>query len=344
MLLPAKPRKILIRSTNWIGDAIMTTPAVKTIRQNFPDCHIALLVNSWVAPVFAASTDLDEIIIIDHQGRHKGVLGLWRLSQEIRLLGFEVVILLQNAFKAAFFAFLAGIPVRAGFKRDGRSIFLTVPIPIKAETRKLHHVFYYQQLVVDLGLRRAPNVLTLTVARQDKEWAQQFIDCLATKIIIGLNPGATFGPSKCWPAEKYGQLVAELAGEYDWQFLVFGSEADYEVGEIIKGYYPDKILNLMGKTSLGQVMALIELSTVFVTNDSGLMHVGAALHTPLVAIFGSTDEVATGPFAKNVKVVKRDLSCQPCMKRQRCKDFRCMNEITVADVSRKVRELLGPCD
>ncbi|NTV14095.1 MAG: lipopolysaccharide heptosyltransferase II [Desulfobulbaceae bacterium] len=340
-LLSFHPQKILIRSTNWIGDAIMTTPAVRTIRANFPAAHIAILAYPWVADVFLASPHVDEVIIFQRDGEHRGLRGLWRLARQLAARNFDLAILLQNAFKAALIVRLAGIPVRAGYSRDGRRLLLTEPVAIRPEIRQLHQVHYYQGLCRDLGLKPGSDELFLQLPPAAESWAQKFSADFPGRPVIGLNPGAAYGPAKCWPVERYGALAARLAGELNAVIPVFGTAADVQTAAAIKSFAPEAVVDLAGTTSLAEAMALIGHCHTFVTNDSGLMHVAAAQKTPLVAIFGSTDPVATGPFAERVVVLRKNLDCQPCFRTHCRADFRCMTEIGVEEVLAAVRQLLA---
>jgi len=339
--LPCNPKKILIRSTNWIGDAIMTTPAVRTIRANFPGAHIAILAYPWVADVFAASPHVDEVIIFDRDGQHRGLKGLWRLARQLAVRDFDLAILLQNAFKAALIVRLAGVPVRAGYSRDGRRLLLTHPVALRPEVKKLHQVHYYQGLCRDLGLQPGPDELFLQLAPAAEEWANAFAASCGGRPLIGLNPGAAYGPAKCWPVARYGALAGHLASELNAVIPVFGTTADAQTAAAIKACAPAQVINLAGATSLAQAMALIGRCDAFVTNDSGLMHVAAAQKTPLVAIFGSTDPVATGPFSDRALVLRKELDCQPCFRTHCRADFRCMTEIGVEEVLAAVRQLLA---
>ena len=327
------PKKILIRSTNWIGDAIMTTPAVRTIRENFPAAEITLLAYPWVADIFTACPHVDRVMLYDKKGRHKGLAGMWRLGRELAAQRFDMAILLQNAFSAAVLALLAGIPVRAGYRRDGRGLLLTHGVAIRKSTRARHQVYYYQEMLKDLGLVCGPQELFLALPDSAMAWARDFLAAKAKKPVVGLNPGAAYGPAKRWPADRYAGLAKRLAEEQGATLLVFGTTADAEAAAEIGAAAVGQVHDLTGKTTLAQAMALIGLCDAFVTNDSGLMHVAAALKTPLVAIFGSTDSVATGPFSPKVEVVNKKLPCSPCLKTH-CprNDFACMLEIGVDEV------------
>ncbi|MGE4560402.1 MAG: lipopolysaccharide heptosyltransferase II, partial [Desulfobulbus sp.] len=319
---PQHPQKILVRSTNWIGDAVMTTPAVRTIRENFPESEITLLAHPWVGDVFRFSPRIDRLLVYEKKGRHKGIRGMVQLARELRQERFDCAILLQNAFEAAFITWMAGIPVRAGYTTDGRGLLLTHGVHKTMEAVKKHEVYYYQRIMLGLGLRPAVNELELFIPGDQINAVKARVGAMAgfeigSRPLIGLNPGAAFGPAKRWPAEKYAQLAQLICRDFPAWIVLFGSEADHATcTEIIaqSGTAAPRMLNLAGATSLVEAMALIGECDVFVTNDSGLMHVAAALHTPLVAIFGSTDHVATGPYSDNAVILRKPLPCSPCKK------------------------------
>ncbi|GBE12089.1 ADP-heptose--LPS heptosyltransferase 2 [bacterium BMS3Bbin14] len=346
-LLPGDLKKILIRSTNWIGDAIMTTPAVRTVRRNFPAAEITLLAMPWVADVFRASPDIDRIIHYEKNGRHHGLAGKMRLALDLKRESFEAAVLLQNAFEAALITSLARIPVRGGYTTDGRGLLLTHGVKKQADIGRRHQVHYYQEMLRGLGLRPGPDDLELVLPDSASRWAGEFLQEKGLEpgaLIIGLNPGAAYGPAKRWPSNKFAALAAELCRKTEALVLIFGTEADCAVAERIgiEAAAGARIVNLAGRTSLSQAMALIGRCTVFVTNDSGLMHVSAALHTRTVAIFGSTDPVATGPASDHAIVVRTEIACSPCLKTHCPKQhFQCMEKIKVEDVLTAVYEHLG---
>jgi heptosyltransferase II len=338
--LPSQPEKILIRSTNWIGDAVMTTPAIRSIRRHFPRACITLLAQPWVADVFQACPHIDRIILYEKQGKHQGIKGLLRLSASLRTEGYDLALLLQNAFEAALISLLARIPVRAGYASDARGLLLTHGIPQPQKPYSKHHVHYYQELLQGLGIQTAENRLELFIdsaelRRVDPLLAETF--SRQQKPLIGLNPGAAYGPAKRWPKEKYAALAEQLLASTGGNLLVFGTAADQEAGTLIAAAAPDRVLDLTGKTHLAFALACISRCQVFVTNDSGLMHVAAALNIPLVVLFGSTDAVATGPFSERATVIRKPLSCSPCLK-SHCPQghFQCMEQIAVEEVAHAV--------
>lgn len=340
--LPGDIHKLLIRSTNWIGDAVMTTPAVRSIRRNFPDTEITLLALPWVGDIFRASPHIDRIFTYDRNGRHAGLKGKLLLARDLREQGFDAAILLQNAFEAAFIAMLARIPVRAGYTTDGRGLLLTHGVKKSRVIKNRHQVHYYQEMLKGLGLKPGPDELELFIGDEDMLWAASALVQYCTgrkKRVVGVNPGAAYGPAKRWPAEKYAGLARRLCSDADTLVLVFGTKEDRVAANTIQKAVNSQIcvVDLTGKTTLGQAMAMIKLCNVFVTNDSGLMHVAAALNTPTVAIFGSTDHVATGPRGDNASIVRTELDCSPCLETH-CprKHFRCMEDIQVDDVEQAV--------
>jgi len=338
-LLQLNSSTILVRSTNWIGDAVMTLPAVRSIRQNFPEARISILAQPWVADLFTANRYVDEVLIYQKKGEHAGLRGLLRLAAELRPRRFSTAILLQNAFEAALLARLAGIPVIAGYSRDARRPLLSHAAVISKEIRKKHQVYYYQDMLRQLGLQTGADTLYLELAAELRDWAEDFVDKLP-RPLIGLNPGAAYGPAKRWPAEKYALLAKRLAETTGGTILVFGTDADRKAAETIAKATPS-LTDLTGRTSLSQAMGLIECCDVFVTNDSGLMHVAAAAKTPLVAIFGSTDAVATGPFSDRAVIIQKELPCIPCLKPECSRDFRCMEDISVEEVAEAAINLLA---
>lgn len=346
---PHHPNKILVRSTNWIGDAVMTTPAVRTIRENFPESEITMLVHPWVSDVFRYSPRVDRLFIYEKKGRHKGPRGMLQLAGELRQEQFDCAILLQNAFEAALITLVAGIPVRGGYTTDGRGLLLTHGVHKINELNKKHEVNYYQRILLGLGLRPAVNELELFIPGNHIDAAKQRIEDLTgehlkSAPLIGFNPGAAFGPAKRWPTEKFAELAEMLCRRTKARILLFGSAADKETAVRIigrAGAAASRMIDLTGATTLIEAMALIGECDVFVTNDSGLMHVAAALRTPLVAIFGSTDHIATGPFSDNAVVIRKPLPCSPC-KKTHCpeKHFRCMKLIDSNEVGAAVFRLL----
>jgi heptosyltransferase-2 len=330
-------QRIVIRSANWVGDAIMTTPAVATIRDRFPKARITVLAKPWVVPVFEHNPHVDEVMVYQANDRHRGPLGIWRLAGELRQRHFDLAILFQNAFEAALIAWLARIPRRLGFTTDGRSLLLTHRIRSWRGLKKGHLIDYYLGLLTGAGMVAKNRKLSLTIAPREQSGAQERLTALgipANVPVIGLNPGAAYGTAKRWPAERYIRLGRRLIQTQHAFLLVFGGPGEARLGEEIAGRIGDGCLNLCNRTSLREAMALIQCCRVFVTNDSGLMHVAAALDVPQVVIIGPTDPVATGPANSASRIVHLPGSCElaPCLKPDCPLDHRCMTAIGMDSV------------
>jgi heptosyltransferase-2 len=353
-LVPVDPqniRRILIRGTNWVGDAVMSIPAMRSVRRIFPGAHISLLVRPWVHDVYSAVDFVDRILDFDKEGAHGGWLGRARLARSLRGMEFDMALLLQNAFEAAFLAWAAGIPVRIGYARDGRSLLLTHSCRIDPELRNAHQVYYYLGILSAAGLlesgqqhaREQDLDIRIGVRPSDAEGAGALLAASGIRegeTLVGLNPGAHYGSAKRWLPDRYARVGDALAGRYSAHVVLFGSAGERPFAEAIADQMRHPALVLAGRTTLGQLMALIQRCSLLITNDSGPMHLAAALDVPQLAIFGSTSEVATGPLSGRAEVIKEPVDCSPCFRRECPIDLRCMTGITVERVVRAAERRL----
>ena len=337
-------KRLLIRSTNWVGDAIMTTPAVRAIRKGFPNARISILAKPWVAPVFENSPHIDHLIIYDGKGIHKGIFGKLRLARDIKKYGFDAAILLQNAFEAALITFLAGIPIRIGYNTDARKMLLTHAVSCTDEIKRKHQTGYYLNILTGIGIKTSHRDLYLELGQKNRFQAGRILmeqHITRHDKLVGINPSATFGPAKQWPLDRYADLADRIHAYTNAKIIVFGGPKDRKLGKDISRMMQHRPIDLAGKTALGEAMALIEKCALFITNDSGLMHVAAALNVPLIAIFGSTNSTATGPLSSNSRVVQVPTNCNPCLKPECPKGhLNCMDQIGVDMVLDIVKEIL----
>ncbi len=336
--LGAQPlQRILVRSTNWIGDAVMTTPALAALRAHYPQAEIVLLANPLVAELFQFHPSIDRVIIYDRKGYHRGFSGLWRIARELRANRFDAAILLQNAIEAALIAVLALIRKRAGYTTDGRRLLLNYPVPVTDEDKRCHHTDYYLGLLAQLGITGGNGHLCLACSHAEQQWAQSV---LPDGDVIAINPGAAYGSAKRWLPERFAEVGDALSERYGATILLTGGPGEIEIGRDIAAAMRCQPVNMIGKTSVREMMALLSHSRLLVTNDSGPMHVAAAFSVPIVAVFGPTDHTTTSPAAENVKIVRKPVDCAPCLLRQCPTDHRCMTAITAADVVAAVTQLL----
>jgi len=319
---------ILIRATNWVGDAVMSLPALAAVRERFPAARVTILAKPWVADLYARETFANGVILYDPKRR-------WQMIRELRKRRFDCAILLQNAFEAALMAWLAGIPTRIGYNRDGRGVLLTtaVRVPKPGETPP-HQRFYYLEL-----LRRAGVIDGLP----NSERIRLQPPAVERKAIIGVSPGAAYGGAKRWLPERFTEAALQLARERRYSVALFGSKDEREICERIEAEVSRngcQVVNYAGRTSLAQFIELAAACEVFLTNDSGAMHIASALGIPTVAIFGATDDVATGPTGPLARVVREPVECSPCLLRECPIDHRCMKRVSAERVAEQALALL----
>lgn len=337
-LLDPSINRILIRAVNWIGDAVMTTPALSAVRAGFPQATITIAANPLVAELFRVHPCCDRVLVYDKKGTHRGTRGLLRFAADLRRERFDLAVLFQNAVEAALMTALAGIPRRAGYRTDGRGLFLTHGVPVGEGERRLHHTDYYLRMLEEVGIRGGDRRLLLTCTPEEFDWARQ---TLGPGSWIAVNPGAAYGSAKRWIPSRFAEVADRLAGEFGVRVLLTGGPGEAEIGRDIESAMTTAPLNLVGRTTVRQLMALLACCRLMVTNDSGPMHVAAAFGVPIVAVFGPTDHTTTSPLVDSCRIVRKETDCAPCLLRQCPTDHRCMEAITAEDVLQQARELMG---
>lgn len=338
--LPSGLSKILIRGTNWIGDAVMTLPAVNSIRAAFPKAHLAVLAKPPVTDIYRMFSPADEIIPYD--SKFDNPLGVLRLAHKLRKKKFDAAILLQNAIEAAIIARAAGIPVRAGYNSDGRGFLLTHAVRRTENIFRVHQINYYLEMVKALGCKDVDNTLHLEAyvsPANAREVLKQYLP-RNTRGIVGIAPGATYGPAKKWLAERFAAVADRLSMDLNAQVVLFGGKMDQDTAGEVCRQAGTNLINLSGKSTLTESIYLISQCRLFISNDSGLMHVAGALNIPTVAIFGSTNPATTSPAGEKTVLVHKNVECSPCLKKTCPTDFRCMTLITVDDVVAAANTLL----
>ena len=339
----SKIRRILIRATNWIGDAVMSMPAFEAVRENFPASHIAVLARPWVVPLYESHPAANEVIPYRRgSGYRKGLLEFLGAVRIVRSRHFDMAVLFQNAFEAALIARIAGIKVRVGYNTDARGFLLSHSVAKETEGLKGHQVEYYLTLLRALGWEAPSRDPVLRAGSESVTRARSLLSAKGIEdhdLLVGLSPGAAYGPAKRWPVERFAAIGQRAIREWGAKVVVIGTEKEKELGETLASSAAPGVVNLCGMTRLGDALALIKQCRVFVSNDSGLMHVAAALQVPTVAIFGSTDSVATGPRGKNSTIVKQDMECSPCLKPECPVGYRCLLAVQPDDVWRAMEKL-----
>ncbi|MEZ7893314.1 MAG: lipopolysaccharide heptosyltransferase II [Candidatus Wallbacteria bacterium] len=374
----SKYKKILVRSTNWLGDAVMTTPFFKLLRELFPDSEISVLALPYIAPVFENNPNIDKILILE---RKKGISGVFSSLKPLftkAAARYDLGISLPNSIGAALDLKGAGCREILGYNRELRGFLLDHKAPVTKEIFCFHESFYYMNILryffgasnkngapsnensmdnSSLSSKTACGIIDkyfsdissglglayeLYITEAEKNEAiqnltNQGID-FDENIVIGINPGAFFGSAKRWFTDRYAETVKTLSAENkNLKFVIFGSAKEIPIGEEIKKASGASVINSCGRTSIRQLMAQIAVCDLFVTNDSGAMHIAGANNIPIIAIFGSTDHISTYPICRNYKIIRHAVECSPCKKRE-CpqKHHNCMKLVSVTEVVKAI--------
>jgi len=337
--------KILIRATNWIGDAVMSLPALRQVRGRFPDAHIAVLGRPWVLDLYSRESFPNQTVPFEGISLSRK----FALAMSLRRMRFDCAILFQNAFEAAALAFAAGIPQRIGYARDGRSALLTsaVRVPRAGEIPR-HESYYYLELLRRAGLMDAslpgePEI-RLEASGQAAANGVRLLAAAGLKApAIGISPGAAYGGAKRWLPEGYAEAAVSIARASGNPVALFGSPAERDLCRAVAARIAAqdvRAVSFAGETTLARFIDMAAACAVFLTNDSGAMHVAAALGVPVVAVFGATDHMATGPTGPHSRVIRHPVECSPCLLRECPIDHRCMTRVGAAEVAETALHLL----
>lgn len=317
---------------------MMSLPALRALRGRYPQAHIAILAKPWVGDLYGREPFCDELIPYSP----KTLAEKWATGRGLASRGFDMAILLQNAFEAAAIAYAARIPERIGYARDGRGFLLTKAIAVPE--KKEHERFYYLELLYRAGIiERVPesDAIRLDGAADARvAGLQRFRELGMGDVIVGVSPGAAYGSAKRWLPERFAEAASHVARPLGGTVAIFGSAAERDVCEQVASGVTVPVHNFAGETTLGEYIELAAACRVYLTNDSGPMHIASALGLPTVAVFGATDHVTTGPTGPRARVVRENVECSPCLKRECPIDHRCMTRVSAERVANTALELL----
>ena len=323
--------KILVRATNWIGDAILSLPALRAIRKRYPEADIAVLAKPWVSALYEGERSIDRVIPLRGRPGARDWKAKAALVRRLRREGFDLAILFPNSFESAALVRLAGVKRITGYARDGRGILLTDAIaPPKPGEIPEHERFYYLELLRRAGVIDAipevPAIRLDGIAELRAKGEQRFGE-LGVKIpVIGVSPGAAFGSAKRWLPERFAEVARRLAERWGASVAVFGSAAEKELSDSVARAAGGR--SFAGATTLSEFIAMTAACRMFLTNDSGAMHIASALAVPTATVFGPTNDKATGPLGEAAIVVREPVDCAPCGLRECPIDHRCMTRVT----------------
>lgn len=339
-------KKILVRGANWIGDAVMSVPAIRELRRIFPDARITLHTRSWADGVFRDASFIDEIVTYD---KHKWVIkDIFDNSQFLKDDAYDIAVLFPNSFESALTSFLTRIPRRIGYNKDARGLLLTDPIAVPEWKNRRHESYFYLNLVAEaerlvLGRETVAGSVpdsSIEISEERREAARQQLIAFgvdASRKTVALGVGSTNSDAKRWPAGRYAELSDRLVRDLNVNVVLVGSRDEVDVSESVLKAAKIKPIDIVGKTSIAEVAAILSEIDLLISNDMGLAHLAPAVGAETIVIFGPTNPETTAPFSKNARVMREPVECSPCMLRDCPIDHRCMTRITVDAVVETVK-------
>ncbi|MBM3198148.1 MAG: lipopolysaccharide heptosyltransferase II [Chlamydiae bacterium] len=336
-------KNIIVRMPNWVGDLVMALPILTDLRKAFPAARLTAMCRHPMGELLQEFPDVDEVFSFTktsrliHRDEKKNIM------QKLQAGQYDLGVLLPNTVSSAWWFWQGGVTYRIGFDCAGRKVLLTHPVPYPTEdVGKKHLITIYKKVLAPLGLPISDTKPKLYLREEEVEHMRVILSRHGVRAhhkIIGINPGAAYGSAKCWLPERFRAVTTELLQDKEVIVVFFGDLTTAQlVKEICQGLSP-RVINMAGLTSLRELASLISLCRVLLTNDSGPMHIAGAFDTPVVALFGSTSAIATGPWHRGV-VLRKQVSCSPCYKRVCPIDFRCMRQIQVQEVTDAIRGVL----
>lgn len=329
-------RRILYFSPSWLGDAVMALPTLDDLSRAFPRATLGVVARSSVADLYRAVPAAHEVLVyrrsdgLERASRYVDLVG------RLRAFGADLAFILPRSFGSAWTALLSDAPRRVGYRASGRSLLLTDPVERDPKLLRAHRVHYYRHLVTALGVEPGTSPPRIVVSDENRSRANELLKPLLERDparVIGLIPGAQYGTAKQWPEERFAALAVRALRERNAGVVLLGGSGDRDVCDRIRhDADPDRVLDLSGKTTILELAAVLERCRFAVSNDTGAMHVAAAVATPVIAVFGSTDPVTTSPFGAFHTVLREPVECSPCLLRTCPIDHRCMRRIEVDHV------------
>ena len=336
--------KIVVRGANWIGDSVMTIPALKRLRSGFPNASIYLHTRSWAEGVFRDANFLDGIIPIDQSGSKVG--NVLKQARELKKHDFDACYLFPNSFESALVAKLAGIKERVGYSTEKRGIFLTRAVPVPFWKSERHESEYYLNLIEPPNPLEASSETAFPLLSVSEERRANAFNLLKAHgadsrgPLVALGPGSTNSLAKRWPGENFASLSDKLRDKLNATVALLGSKEDMAVSAEISKIVSTPLIDLTGKTDLAAATAILSVADLFISNDMGLAHIAAAVDTSTIAIFGPTKELTTHPIGPRVETIREPVECSPCMLRICPIDHRCMTRITPDRVFESAAKML----
>ncbi|MGC2596207.1 MAG: lipopolysaccharide heptosyltransferase II [Rhabdochlamydiaceae bacterium] len=328
---------------NWIGDLVMATPVLRDLRKAYPEAHITAMCRSPICELLKEDPEIDELFCFSKASGFGRREERRNIIEKLRKGKYDLGILLTHSFSSAWWFWLGKIQNRLGYECNGRKLLLTHSLPFPQNLQNQHLVVTYKMLLEPLGIPVSDTPPRLYLSLKEMSDARTLLRQHGIPegvLIVGINPGATYGSAKCWLPERFREVTERLLRNRDVYIVYFGDQATTSLVKEICAGLPSRVINLAGMTSLRELSSLISHCDVILTNDSGPMHIADAIGTPIVALFGSTSEVVTGPYRSGT-LIHKHVECSPCYQRTCPIDFRCMKRIEADEVYEAISKILN---
>lgn len=342
-MLDIDPKNIIVRMPNWVGDLVMATPILFDLRQKFPNSTITAMAQNPLCHLLKKDENINELFcfkknknIFLRRKENKNII------EKISEAKYDLGILLTNSFSSAWLFYQGEVQNICGFRKDFRNFLLDKALDYPKE--EIHQVDKYKKLLRLVGIEKSHTKPTIYLDPVEIDKAMELLyqrGYKNTKTLIGINAFAKYGPAKCWPIERYKELAKKLSEDEKKCIVFLGDLEDEQIIKKILIDLPPNVINLAGKTSLRELSAIISKCDLFLTNDSGPMHIAAAFDIDQIALFGSTSNILTGPYSEKAVIINKQVKCSPCYKRICPIDFKCMQKITVNEVLEKIFQILN---
>lgn len=342
-------KRVVVRGTNWVGDAVMTIPALRKLRRVLPKAHITLATSSWAQELFSEADYLDDLLIQNN----RGFWSVFKNSAQWRERKIDLAVIFPNSFASALVPALARVPLRIGYASDRRKPLLTHALPLPEWRGSKHEIFYYlnivselQRLLGDELVAQEPDI-SIQISEASHKAGRDLLrtaGCNENQPVVALCPGSINSRAKRWPAERYAKLADHLIDRLHAQVVLMGSKEEADVSLEVTRQMRNQPIVLTGETNLGQAVAVLSNIDLLITNDTGPAHIASSLGRPTLVIFGPTNPLTTRPYSSSGEILRHPPDCAPCMLRDCPIDHRCMTAISPEEVFERACEMLEMSD
>jgi heptosyltransferase-2 len=339
-------KKILIIRTDRIGDVVLTTPLIKALRDNLAQSYIAMMVVPQTKDIVEGNPYLDEVIIYDKNDKDRGIKGFFNFVANLKKKNFDLVLVLHTKKRTNLIAYLSGIKERVGYCNNKFGFLLTKKIKDTRPEGDKHEIDYCLEVIRALGIEPKDRQLFMPLKKESEIWAEEILNknkISAGDTLVALHPGASC-PSKRWPAERFTDVAKKLIKDYGYKILVIASGSDVKTAQAMIKQIDYPLIDLSGQTSLSQLTSILKRCKLFISNDSGPVHIASSIGTPVISIFGRNQKGLSptrwGPVGEKDKILHKEVGCIECLAHNCNKDFACLKAVTADDVLKAVEVIL----